>query len=161
MCYRGAFHIGIYEYNYKHEVCIDYLMQGLSEIMAAERFALNGPNALTPPKQTPEIIKFMKQLFGGFALLLWLGSFLCFFAYTLEEVTSTAPKDYVRNTYVHIFQSLPHKAYAHREVKHNLFWPSICPYVYRWATYAHILYIHDKQTSRHLPNRNTTQFNDT
>ena len=55
-----------------------------------------GPNALSPPKQTPEIVKFLKQLFGGFAMLLWIGSILCFFAYTLEEVTSTAPKDYVR-----------------------------------------------------------------
>jgi hypothetical protein len=45
--------------------------------------------------ETPEIIKFLKQLFGGFSLLLWFGSVLCFFAYTLEEVTSSAPKDYL------------------------------------------------------------------
>ena len=45
--------------------------------------------------ETPEIIKFLKQLFGGFSLLLWFGSVLCFFAYTLEEVTSSAQKDYV------------------------------------------------------------------
>ena len=70
-------------------------MQGLSEEEAAKRLQQDGPNALSPPKQTPEIVKFLKQLFGGFAMLLWIGSILCFFAYTLEEVTSTAPKDYV------------------------------------------------------------------
>ena len=72
------------------------LLQGLSEEEAAKRLVQYGPNALSPPKQTPEIVKFLKQLFGGFAMLLWIGSILCFFAYTLEEVTSTAPKDYVR-----------------------------------------------------------------
>ena len=70
-------------------------LQGLSEEEAAKRLVQYGPNALSPPKQTPEIVKFLKQLFGGFAMLLWIGAILCFFAYTLEEVTSTAPKDYV------------------------------------------------------------------
>lgn len=67
----------------------------MSEQVAAERLHRDGVNALTPPMETPEIIKFLKQLFGGFSLLLWMGSLLCFFAYTLEEVTSSAPKDYV------------------------------------------------------------------
>ena len=70
-------------------------LQGLSEDQAVERLKQDGPNALTPPKQTPEIVKFLKQLFGGFAMLLWIGSFLCFFAYTLESVTSEPPNDYV------------------------------------------------------------------
>jgi sodium/potassium-transporting ATPase subunit alpha len=44
----------------------------------------DGPNALTPPPKTPEWVKFMKCLFGGFALLLWLGAVLCFVAYTIQ-----------------------------------------------------------------------------
>lgn len=56
----------------------------------------NGPNVLTPPKQTSEFVKFLRQLFGGFAILLWIGSFLCFIAYGIEEGTSPrASKDYV------------------------------------------------------------------
>jgi sodium/potassium-transporting ATPase subunit alpha len=44
----------------------------------------DGPNALTPPPKTPEWIKFMTCLFGGFALLLWLGAVLCFVAYSIQ-----------------------------------------------------------------------------
>ena len=35
---------------------------GLSSKFAEELLAKNGPNALTPPKQTPEWIKFIKQM---------------------------------------------------------------------------------------------------
>nr|KAG5691923.1 hypothetical protein BaRGS_000632 [Batillaria attramentaria] len=42
------------------------------------------PNSLTPPKTTPEWVKFCKQLFGGFALLLWIGAILCFIAYSIQ-----------------------------------------------------------------------------
>jgi sodium/potassium-transporting ATPase subunit alpha len=54
----------------------------------------DGPNALSPPKTTPEWVKFCKNLFGGFALLLWAGAFLCFLAYGITEATyDDAPKD--------------------------------------------------------------------
>uniref|UniRef100_A0A4W5RD62 Sodium/potassium-transporting ATPase subunit alpha n=1 Tax=Hucho hucho TaxID=62062 RepID=A0A4W5RD62_9TELE len=33
---------------------------------------------LTPPRTTPEWVKFCKQLFGGFCMLLWIGAVLCF-----------------------------------------------------------------------------------
>ena len=32
-----------------------------------------GLNRVTPPPVTPEWVKFCKQLFGGFSLLLWTG----------------------------------------------------------------------------------------
>lgn len=48
----------------------------------------DGPNALTPPKTTPEWIKFCRQLFGGFAMLLWAGGLLCFLAYGIEKSSS-------------------------------------------------------------------------
>ena len=53
----------------------------------------DGPNALTPPKTTPEWIKFCKNLFGGFALLLWIGAILCFVAYTIQATTVEEPSD--------------------------------------------------------------------
>ena len=39
---------------------------------------------LTPPAKTPEWVKFCENLFGGFALLLWLGAILCFLAYSIQ-----------------------------------------------------------------------------
>uniref|UniRef100_A0A8D0QNX9 Sodium/potassium-transporting ATPase subunit alpha n=1 Tax=Sus scrofa TaxID=9823 RepID=A0A8D0QNX9_PIG len=46
--------------------------------------ARDGPNTLTPPRSTPEWVKFCKQLFGGFSLLLWTGAILCFVAYGIQ-----------------------------------------------------------------------------
>lgn len=59
----------------------------------------DGPNALTPPKTTPEWIKFCKQLFGGFALLLWIGAILCFLAYGIQATSFEEPQpDNVRHS---------------------------------------------------------------
>uniref|UniRef100_F6Z6X5 Sodium/potassium-transporting ATPase subunit alpha n=1 Tax=Macaca mulatta TaxID=9544 RepID=F6Z6X5_MACMU len=57
---------------------------GLSSTRAAELLARDGPNSLTPPKQTPEIVKFLKQMVGGFSVLLWVGAFLCWIAFGIE-----------------------------------------------------------------------------
>ncbi|WAR04160.1 AT1A-like protein [Mya arenaria] len=57
---------------------------GLSPDFAKQVWDRDGPNELTPPKTTPEWLKFCKQLFGGFALLLWLGAILCFIAYSIQ-----------------------------------------------------------------------------
>ncbi|XP_065323368.1 sodium/potassium-transporting ATPase subunit alpha-B-like isoform X2 [Gordionus sp. m RMFG-2023] len=61
--------------------------KGLSTEQAQFIFARDGPNSLTPPAQTPEWIKFAKQLFGGFATLLWIGAILCFLAYGIQSAT--------------------------------------------------------------------------
>jgi sodium/potassium-transporting ATPase subunit alpha len=45
-----------------------------------------GPNALTPPQTTPEWVKLCKNLFSGFAMLLWIGAILCFVAYTIQVI---------------------------------------------------------------------------
>lgn len=50
-------------------------------------FERDGPNALTPPRTTPEWVKFCKNLFGGFSMLLWVGAILCFVAYSIEVST--------------------------------------------------------------------------
>ena len=72
--------------------------QGLTPEKAKEYFERDGPNELTPPKTTPEWIKFCKQLFGGFSLLLWIGAILCFVAYSIQASTyEDPPGDNVRH----------------------------------------------------------------
>jgi len=67
------------------------LERGLTSAIAARNLERDGPNALTPPKQTPEWVKFCKQLFGGFAMLLWIGAVLCFFAYGIRSLKEEDP----------------------------------------------------------------------
>lgn len=74
-------------------VVFAHIEQGLSHAKAKENLERDGPNALTPPKQTPEWVKFCKNLFGGFALLLWIGAVLCFVAYSIQASTSEEPAD--------------------------------------------------------------------
>ena len=58
--------------------------QGLTTEKARYALERDGPNELSPPKTTPEWVKFCKQLFGGFSTLLWIGAILCFIAYTIQ-----------------------------------------------------------------------------
>jgi sodium/potassium-transporting ATPase subunit alpha len=60
------------------------LQQGLTTQRAKQILDRDGPNCLTPPKTTPEWVKFCKQLFGGFCILLWIGAILCFLAYSIQ-----------------------------------------------------------------------------
>uniref|UniRef100_A0A3B5MZ03 Sodium/potassium-transporting ATPase subunit alpha n=1 Tax=Xiphophorus couchianus TaxID=32473 RepID=A0A3B5MZ03_9TELE len=64
---------------------------GLSASRAKEILARDGPNALTPPPTTPEWVKFCKQLFGGFSMLLWIGAILCFLAYGIQAASEDEP----------------------------------------------------------------------
>ena len=74
-------------------VCV----QGLTPAQAKQVLERDGPNQLTPPKTTPEWVKFCKQLFGGFSLLLWIGAILCFIAYSIQAGTfEDPPGDNVR-----------------------------------------------------------------
>uniref|UniRef100_A0A8C4KUJ3 Sodium/potassium-transporting ATPase subunit alpha n=1 Tax=Equus asinus TaxID=9793 RepID=A0A8C4KUJ3_EQUAS len=50
------------------------IVTGLSSTQAAELLARNGPNALTPPKETPEIVKFPQAD----------GAILCWIAYGIQ-----------------------------------------------------------------------------
>jgi len=68
-----------------------HLENGLTVQRAREILARDGPNQLTPPKTTPEWIKFCKQLFGGFSMLLWTGAILCFIAYSIQATTAEEP----------------------------------------------------------------------
>merc|ERR1711962_674070 len=66
---------------------------GLTMTEARRRYERDGPNALTPPKTVPEWVKFCKNLFGGFSLLLWVGAILCFIAYSIEAASEEPAND--------------------------------------------------------------------
>jgi magnesium-transporting ATPase (P-type) len=61
------------------------IQDGLTTAQAAKGAAKFGPNALTPPKQTPEWIKCLETQKGFFNLLLWAGSILCFISYGIDN----------------------------------------------------------------------------
>uniref|UniRef100_A0A8C4L4P1 Sodium/potassium-transporting ATPase subunit alpha-2 n=1 Tax=Equus asinus asinus TaxID=83772 RepID=A0A8C4L4P1_EQUAS len=70
-----------------------YLSQGLTNQRAQDILARDGPNALTPPPTTPEWVKFCRQLFGGFSILLWIGAILCFLAYGIQAAMEDEPSN--------------------------------------------------------------------
>merc|ERR1712172_414628 len=84
-----------------HKVDVDVLCkrfntnieQGLTDSQAAKGLVEHGKNELTPPPTTPEWIKFCQCLFTGFAMLLWLGAFLCFLAYGIQASAYEEPPD--------------------------------------------------------------------
>lgn len=61
------------------------LERGLSAAERARRLDMYGKNMLTPPKGTPEIIKFLKEMSGFFSILLWVGAILSFIGYAIDE----------------------------------------------------------------------------
>ena len=69
-----------------------FLFQGLTEDRASVILERDGPNDLTPARTTPEIVRLAKNMFGGFAMLLWIGAVLCFIAHGLELYTVEDPQ---------------------------------------------------------------------
>jgi magnesium-transporting ATPase (P-type) len=74
-----------------HELKIEQVYQllntkeiGLTTVEYEKRAASFGPNAITPPKQTHWLIKFLINLVSGFQLMLWFGSALCFVVYGIN-----------------------------------------------------------------------------
>jgi len=84
-----------------HKVDVDVLCKrfntnienGLTTEKAAEGLKEHGRNELTPPPTTPGWVKFCQCLFSGFAMLLWLGAFLCFLAYGIQASAYEEPPD--------------------------------------------------------------------
>ena len=70
-------------------------MQGLTNAEARTRLQQGGRNALTPPKQTPEAIKFLKNMTGGFSLLFAIGAVVNLIAYGIQFSEGPAPQDNV------------------------------------------------------------------
>merc|ERR1712055_1117519 len=69
------------------------LENGLTAAQAKAKLEQYGPNALTPPPTTPEWVKFCKNMFSGFAMLLWVGAILCFVAYGIQATAYEEPPD--------------------------------------------------------------------
>merc|ERR1712235_19391 len=84
-----------------HKITADELLKrfgtslenGLTAAQAKAGIAEHGLNQLTPPPTTPEWIKFCKNLFSGFAMLLWFGAILCFIAYSIQASAFEEPPD--------------------------------------------------------------------
>jgi len=78
------------------DVCAKYktsIETGLTSADAAQRLIENGPNELTPPKETPWYVVLGKEMIGGFATLLWIASIMCFVAYGIQTTDGDAPVD--------------------------------------------------------------------
>ncbi|XP_029207817.2 sodium/potassium-transporting ATPase subunit alpha-3-like [Acropora muricata] len=67
------------------------ISRGHTQERANEIHVRDGPNCLTPPPSTPEWVKFCRQLFSGFALLLWIGAILCFATYIIKVSSVEEP----------------------------------------------------------------------
>uniref|UniRef100_A0A286XS77 Sodium/potassium-transporting ATPase subunit alpha n=1 Tax=Cavia porcellus TaxID=10141 RepID=A0A286XS77_CAVPO len=59
-------------------------IKGLSASLAAELLLRDGPNALRPPKGTPEYVKFARQLAGGLQCLMWVAAAICLIAFAIQ-----------------------------------------------------------------------------
>ncbi|DAA19855.1 TPA: ATPase, H+/K+ exchanging, alpha polypeptide-like [Bos taurus] len=57
---------------------------GLSASLAAELLLRDGPNALRPPRGTPEYVKFARQLAGGLQCLMWVAAAICLIAFAIQ-----------------------------------------------------------------------------
>lgn len=58
--------------------------QGLSASLAADLLLRDGPNALRPPRGTPEYVKFARQLAGGLQCLMWVAAAICLIAFAIQ-----------------------------------------------------------------------------
>merc|ERR1719262_2120815 len=84
-----------------HKVSIDELCKrwntnvanGLTTDQSKANVEKFGLNQLTPPPTTPEWVKFCKNLFSGFAMLLWIGAILCYIAYGIQASAYEEPPD--------------------------------------------------------------------
>ncbi|KAF7256310.1 hypothetical protein EG68_07094 [Paragonimus skrjabini miyazakii] len=68
------------------------IVYGLTDTEAQHRLERDGPNALTPPKHLPNWVKLLKCMTGGFSILLWVGSILCFIAGSIEYSVNKYPQ---------------------------------------------------------------------
>ncbi|KAL6035282.1 hypothetical protein STEG23_024865 [Scotinomys teguina] len=58
--------------------------KGLTSSLAAELLLRDGPNALRPPRGTPEYVKFARQLAGGLQCLMWVAAAICLIAFAIQ-----------------------------------------------------------------------------
>jgi magnesium-transporting ATPase (P-type) len=61
------------------------LIRGLTSEEAEKRLKLYGKNVITPPKEEPNWLKFLKHCAGGLELLLLFASILSFISYSVQK----------------------------------------------------------------------------
>ncbi|XP_037944797.1 sodium/potassium-transporting ATPase subunit alpha-like [Teleopsis dalmanni] len=66
---------------------------GLKSAIVERNLKRDGRNALSPPKQTSAFVRLLEQMFGGFALLLWIGAILCIVAYIIQHLQNDEDED--------------------------------------------------------------------
>ncbi|KAJ3126328.1 hypothetical protein HK100_010313 [Physocladia obscura] len=67
---------------------------GLPEDVAASKLKKNGPNSITPPRDS-YILKILSFIFGGFCFLMWISAIIMFLTYyPLPQINNQAPQVY-------------------------------------------------------------------
>jgi len=67
---------------------------GMSDPQARAVLQRDGANTINSVDAIPEWVRFCKNIFGGFSLLLWLGAFLCFAHYSIQTgIHAEVPMD--------------------------------------------------------------------
>lgn len=61
------------------------MQKGLTSQQAEQKNRELGDNKLPEKARTPGWIIFLKELFGWFSIMLWVGAILCIIGYLLEE----------------------------------------------------------------------------
>ena|SRR5277367_1454711 len=76
-------------------------IQGLTNARVKDMQDLFGMNRMTPPSPTPSWVRFCKNLFGGFSLILWIGAALCMITFSIEyDLIDTKPYQNVSKSIV-------------------------------------------------------------
>lgn len=69
------------------------IANGLTTEQSKKNIIEFGANCLTPPPTTPEWVKFCRNLFSGFSMLLWVGAILCYIAFGIQASAFEEPPD--------------------------------------------------------------------
>ena len=64
---------------------------GLNYQQVNANLQLYGPNSVMAALEVPKWVRFLKCLFGGSSLILWLAAFLCFANYSIASGTTNSP----------------------------------------------------------------------
>lgn len=84
VCLCLPFFVSLFLFSHLFVCYVSFLPQGLTTTFALQVLERDGPNALKPPKGTPEYVKFARQLAGGLQCLMWVAAAICFIAFGIE-----------------------------------------------------------------------------
>ena len=64
---------------------------GLNYQQVNANIRLYGPNSVMAALEVPQWVRFLKCIFGGSSLILWLAAFLCFANYSIASGSTNSP----------------------------------------------------------------------